>query len=184
MLRVIAGEHRGRRLVTPPGRGTRPTSDRVRESLFNLLGTLPAGGRVLDLFAGSGALGIEALSRGASHAVFVESARPALRALRENLDALGLAPRATVVAADAWTDAPATTGPFDLVLADPPYAEGLEERVVREGARRLAAGGVLAVEHPSSRPPPASPKGLSIWKAKRYGGTSLTLYVRASEENP
>jgi 16S rRNA (guanine966-N2)-methyltransferase len=184
VLRVIAGAQRGRRLVTPAGEATRPTSDRAREALFDLLGGVPEGARVLDLFAGSGALGIEALSRGARHAVFVERARPALRALRENLGALGLASRATVLAADALADPAAAEGPFDLVLADPPWGEALEERVVRAAPARLQAGGVLAVEHPSARPAPAAPIGLALWKARRYGGTSLALYVRVAEENP
>ena len=184
MLRVIAGEHRGRRLVTPEGRATRPTSDRVRESLFNLLGGVDKGARVLDLFAGSGALGIEALSRGAAEAVFVENARGALRALRENLHVLGLESRATVVAADAWSDAPVLRGPFDLVVADPPYTERWEERVLAQAAPRLLPRGIVAIEHPSERAAPEPPNGLALWKARRYGGTSLALYVRVAEENP
>jgi len=136
---------------------------------------------VLDVFAGSGALGIEALSRGARHGVFVESAPAPLRALRENLAALGLTARATVVAGDAFTAAPAARGPFELMLADPPYAAGLEVRIVAELGRRLAAGGVLALEHASATEVPPPPEGLAIWKARRYGGTSLTLYVRGAE---
>lgn len=135
---------------------------------------------MLDVFAGSGALGIEALSRGASHAVFVESAPAALRALRENLAALGLAGRATVVAGDAFAEPPAARGPFELMLADPPYAAGFEARIVEELARRLALG-VLALEHASDGEAPLPPEGLAIWKARRYGGTSLTLYVRGAE---
>lgn len=184
MLRVIAGELRGRRLVAPPGRSTRPTRGRIRESLFDLLAGTPEGARVLDLFAGSGALGIEALSRGASHAVFVESARAPLRALRENLATLGLASRSTVVAGDALDRSSASRGPFDLVLADPPYEDGWEQRLVDELAGRLAPGGVLALEHAADRPAPEAPSGLAIWKARRYGGTSLTLYVRVPEANP
>ncbi len=183
MLRVIAGEHRGRRLATPPGRGTRPTGDRVRESLFNLLGTVD-GARVLDLFAGSGALGIEALSRGAVHAVFVERHRDALRILRENVDALRLGPRCTILAGDAWGDAGAAAGPFDLILADPPWGDAAEERVVAVAAARLAPGGVLVLEHPAERPAPEAPFGLSVRKARRYGSTSLTLYARDAQEEP
>jgi 16S rRNA (guanine(966)-N(2))-methyltransferase RsmD len=182
MLRVIAGELRGRRLVTPDGWSTRPTKGRIRESLFDLLAGVPDGARVLDLYAGSGALGIEALSRGARHAVFVESARAALRALRQNLETLGLAARATVVAGDALAGSPAARGPYDLVLADPPYEAGVEEAVVAEAAKRLAPGGVLALEHAADRPAPEPPSGLAVWKARRYGGTSLTLYVRVAEE--
>lgn len=181
MLRVIAGEHRGRRLATPAGRATRPTGDRVRESLFNLLGSLD-GARVLDLFAGSGALGIEALSRGAAHAVFVERHRDALRVLRANVAALRLGGRCTILAGDAWADAGPATGPFELILADPPWADAAEERVLAVATARLAPGGVLALEHPAERAAPAPPFGLSVLKAKRYGSTALTLYARDPQE--
>jgi 16S rRNA (guanine966-N2)-methyltransferase len=117
-VRVVAGTAKGRRLVTPPGLDTRPTSDRVREAIFNALGSIDAvaGARVLDLFAGSGALGIEALSRGAATAVFVDLSLQALDAVRTNLDSIGL--EGTVVRIDAhrYDD-----GPFDLALLDPPY---------------------------------------------------------------
>ena len=115
----MAGTAKGRRLVTPPGLDTRPTSDRVREAVFNALGSIDAvaGARVLDLFAGSGALGIEALSRGASSAVFVDVSQPALDAVRANLAATGLDGTAIRIDAHKYDD-----GPFDLALLDPPYA--------------------------------------------------------------
>ena len=120
-MRVIAGRLGGRKLVAPRGLSTRPTSDRVREALFSALGAV-TGARVLDLFAGTGALGVEAISRGAARAVFVESARPALAALRENLGALGLAESARVVPqlAERALGAVIAEGPFDLIFADPP----------------------------------------------------------------
>jgi 16S rRNA (guanine966-N2)-methyltransferase len=118
-VRVVAGTAKGRPLVAPPGTDTRPTSDRVREAIFNALGSLDAvaGARVLDLFAGSGALGIEALSRGAASATFVDTSPKAVEAVRANLAATGLT--GTVIRADAhrYDD-----GPFDLALLDPPYA--------------------------------------------------------------
>jgi 16S rRNA (guanine966-N2)-methyltransferase len=183
LLRVIAGELRGRRLATAPGRVTRPTSDRVRESLFGLLGSSTEGARVLDLFAGSGALGIEALSRGAAHAVFVERSAPALRALRANVVALDLSRRCTVRAEEALAAMERDAGWFDLVLADPPYAEGLEARIVESAARRLAPGGILALEHSARTPAPPAAEGLAVWKSRRYGDTMLTLYVRVVEES-
>src|SRR3954454_2222592 len=123
MVRVVSGSARGRRLATPEGTDTRPTTDRVKEATFNALGSLDAvaGAEVLDLFAGSGALGIEALSRGAAAATFVDQAPVARRALAANLDRVGLADRATVVGADATTFAPRASSAPDLVLADPPY---------------------------------------------------------------
>ncbi|MDQ1424148.1 MAG: hypothetical protein QOD72_1646, partial [Acidimicrobiaceae bacterium] len=122
-MRVVAGSARGRRLVAPEGRDTRPTGDRVRQAVFNALTSLDAvvDARVLDLYAGSGALGIEALSRGAAHATFVERSSVALAAIRANLDTTGLGGRATVVQADALSWLPARDA-VDLALVDPPYA--------------------------------------------------------------
>jgi 16S rRNA (guanine966-N2)-methyltransferase len=121
-MRVIAGAYKGRRLQAPPGASTRPTSDRVREALFSILGDV-SGARVLDLYAGSGALGIEALSRGAAEVVFVEQSRPAADVIRANLRAVG-DPDAKIRSEDALaylTRAPGEP-PFDLVFADPPYS--------------------------------------------------------------
>lgn len=125
-MRVIAGEFRGRPLVAPPGSTTRPTSDRVRESIFNSLGSLGAldGEVVLDLFAGSGAMGIEALSRGMARAVFVESDRSAAQTISRNLSSLGLADRASVVVSpvERYLDRQGEIDTYSLVLVDPPYA--------------------------------------------------------------
>jgi 16S rRNA (guanine966-N2)-methyltransferase len=120
-VRVVAGTHRGRRIAAPPGRTTRPTSDRVREALFSILGPVALeGARVLDLFAGSGALGIEALSRGASEAVFVDSDARAVSAIHRNLAELGMDGRVHRRDVFAWLDA--AHAPYDLVFADPPYS--------------------------------------------------------------
>ncbi len=126
-MRVVAGQLRGRRLIAPPGRGTRPTSDRVREALFSILGPLD-GVRVLDLFAGSGALGIEALSRGAAHVTFVDSGPRALAAIQRNLETLGVAgAEAAVSRRDALRFLREQDGArFDLVFADPPYSSARE----------------------------------------------------------
>src|SRR5580692_6775643 len=139
-MRVIAGRLGGRRLTAPRGMATRPTSDRVREALFSALGPL-GGAAVLDLYAGTGALGIEALSRGAARATFVESARPALAALRDNLAALGLEGAARVLAMPVERAVTRLGGAFDLVLADPPYAETAHVPRVIEA---LAKAGALA----------------------------------------
>ncbi|MGH9259498.1 MAG: RsmD family RNA methyltransferase, partial [Acidimicrobiales bacterium] len=124
-MRVVAGTARGRTLVTPPGARTRPTTDRVREAIFNALGSRGAveGARVVDLFAGSGALGVEALSRGAGHATFVDTDRAARQAIRRNVEGCGFADRATIVAAPVarWL-AGLRDERFELVFCDPPYA--------------------------------------------------------------
>lgn len=181
---MIAGRLRGRTIRAPSGRDTRPTSDRVREALFNLLGPVPSGALVLDLFAGSGALGIEALSRGAGHATFVEMRSDAVEVLRANLAALGLTDSATVRRADAVGARAFSGGPFDLVFADPPYADGLADRIVRGAEAALAPRAVLALEHAAKEAAPNPPETLALWKSRRYGGTQLTLYVRAEEDGP
>jgi 16S rRNA (guanine966-N2)-methyltransferase len=185
-MRVIAGSLGGRRLVAPPGRGTRPTSDRVREALFSILGDVH-GAEVLDLYAGTGALGIEALSRGASHATFVENARTALRSLRQNLEALDLGSRARVVTTPVERAFSAPSWPseaFDLVLVDPPYAAVGEVRAADFGnllSRGLTAaarpGCRVVVEHASADHAPEIP-GLQIGDTRTYGDSALSFYVR------
>ncbi|MEY3691265.1 MAG: hypothetical protein RJB57_920, partial [Actinomycetota bacterium] len=139
-MRVVSGELRGRRIESPSGEATRPTTDKVREAVFNALGStgLLVDAVVLDLFAGTGAMGIEALSRGASHCVFVERDRRALDVLRRNIDSLGLGARAEIVAADAVS---AAARAADIVIADPPYGFDAWDRLV--GA--VTAGFVVAV---------------------------------------
>ncbi|MBZ0267215.1 16S rRNA (guanine(966)-N(2))-methyltransferase RsmD [bacterium] len=181
-MRVIAGELRGRRFRAPPGLDTRPTGDRVRESLFDLLGPIPEGAAILDLFAGSGALGIEALSRGAGAATFVERDRPARRVLRVNLEALGLVARSVIAPGGAEDGAWRKYGPFDRIFADPPYAGGWATRIVGEAREALRPEGILALEHAADDPAPEPGEGLSLWKSRRYGVTTLSLYARTAEE--
>ena len=178
MTRLIAGTAGGRRL-TVPASGVRPTGDRAREGLFNSLGSLLDldGARVLDLYAGSGALGLEALSRGAVEAVLVESAPRVLPVLRANVEAVGL-PGARVVAGSVPTvvAAPATA-PFDLVLADPPYAVAVEEVLGVLGSLLtggwLAPGAVVVVERSSRDPLWEWPTPLVGLRDRRYGEALL-----------
>ena len=175
-MRVVAGSLRGRRLVAPSGPATRPTSDRVREATFNALASLDVlrDATVLDLFAGSGALGIEALSRGAAHCTFVEQARPAIAAVRQNLDALGLSEQATVVTMDVDRYvASAAAGRFDLALADPPYAyDGWPALLDAVPAEVLVAESDRAVE-------PGEPSaGWELVRSRRYGTTHVTILRR------
>jgi 16S rRNA (guanine(966)-N(2))-methyltransferase RsmD len=175
-MRVIAGRYGGRRLQAPPGLDTRPTSDRVREALFSILGERVGGARVLDLFAGSGALGIEALSRGAAEATFVDSAPAALRAIRANLEALGA--QAEVRRADARRFLGGASGDarqYDLVFLDPPYrlAERLGSELTAALAAVLAPGAAVIAE--SDRRAPLELE-LPILDERRYGDTLIRIY--------
>ncbi len=167
-MRIIAGEFRGRRLAPPAGSHARPTADRVREAWFSIIGSAIAEATVLDICAGSGALGLEALSRGAAHADFVESASASLRALRANIAALGVEDRATVHRADAvrFVDT-LPEHAYDIALADPPYASDLAARLVEIFHARPFAR-MLAVEHRAGIPIPGG-------ETRRYGDVALTF---------
>ena len=172
-MRVVAGELRGRRLVAPDGLDTRPTTDRVREAVFNSLGSmdLVVDATYVDLFAGTGALGIEALSRGAAHCTFVERHPRALTALRENLATLGLTDRSTVVPGDALAAA-ARIGEIDVAVADPPY--GFDDWHALLGSLQTD---VVVVE--SGDPVREPPAGWEVARDKRYGRTHVAVLRRA-----
>jgi len=172
-VRIIAGTRRGARIAAPKGVATRPTGDRVREAAFNLIGPVD-GAAVLDLFAGSGAMGLEALSRGAASATFVESDRAACRTISQNLEKLGLV-GARVVCGDAVWSLRQEGRTYDLVLVDPPYelwAE-LEPRLADHLARVLAPDGLLLVET-GSKTEPTLP--LALRTSRRYGSARLTVF--------
>jgi 16S rRNA (guanine966-N2)-methyltransferase len=175
-MRIVAGRHRGRRLDTPAGTGTRPTADRVREALFSILGPV-TGLRVLDLYAGSGALGIEALSRGAAAATFVESARPALAAIRANLEAIGET-GAEVADSDAlaWLRSRADGEPaFDLVFCDPPYdAAPRIAQPLSDLLPRVSDPQALIVTESSKRNPLAL--SLPLVDERTYGDTRIAIH--------
>jgi 16S rRNA (guanine966-N2)-methyltransferase len=185
-MRVIAGAARGRRLVAPPGEGVRPTADRVREALFSSLAPLLAGASVLDAFAGSGALGLEARSRGAKGVTLVEHDRRALAALRRNVETVGLG-GATVVPGDVLRIAATGTlhgAPFDLVLLDPPYAlaEDVLARLLADLVPSLADGATVVVERAASAPEPRWPDALQVVSERRYGSTRLHRAERVALE--
>jgi 16S rRNA (guanine966-N2)-methyltransferase len=172
-MRIIAGTHRGARIAAPKGLATRPTGDRVREAAFNLIGPVD-GASVLDLFAGSGAMGLEALSRGAASVTFVESDRAACRTISENLEKLKLT-GARVVCADAVWTLRQDTRSYDLVLVDAPYEswDELEPKLAEHLPRVLAPDGVLVVET-GVRTEPSLP--LPLRTSRRYGSARLTLF--------
>lgn len=174
-MRVVAGDLRGRRIEAPPGNDVRPTTDKVREAVFNALGSLDLvrDARVADLWAGSGALGIEALSRGAAHCTFVERDRTALRCLRDNLDHLGLADVSRVVAGDALAHAASLD--VDLVLADPPYQfEAWTDLLRVTKAAFVVAESGRSLEALDG----AAEAGWSAVRSKRYGRTWVTFFER------
>jgi 16S rRNA (guanine966-N2)-methyltransferase len=176
-MRIIAGTHRGARIAAPKGLDTRPTGDRVREAAFNLIGPVDDAS-VLDLFAGSGAMGLEALSRGAARVSFVEADRSACRTISGNLEKLGLT-GARVTCADAIWTLRQETGMYDLVLVDPPYERWteLEPKLAEHLPRVLAPDGLLVVET-GSRVEPSLP--LPIRTSRRYGSARLTLFEHES----
>ena len=182
-MRLTGGLDRGRRLKVPRGLRTRPTAAKVREAIFNILGPPPEGA-VLDLFAGTGALGLEALSRGARRVVFIERDRNALSALRENLSELGWEARSTVIAADVGTglrrlseSPPAREDRFSWVFMDPPYAEEVAGILGELSERNLLAGcAVVIVEHSKRHRPPSSIGGLFLTDRRDYGDTELSFY--------
>jgi 16S rRNA (guanine966-N2)-methyltransferase len=192
-VRIVGGKWRGRRLEAPRGTGTRPTSDRAREGLFGALEARLGAGlsevAVLDLFAGTGALGIEALSRGASRAVFIENDAFASAALQANVAALKAGDQATVVRGDALAGASARVvalGPFALLLLDPPYR--IEQALVWEAVERLDRDGCLdadpliVYEHERSAGASA-PKGFTALRTYVYGDTAMTLFGRDATDD-
>jgi 16S rRNA (guanine966-N2)-methyltransferase len=186
-MRIIAGEFRGRKLVSPRGGGTRPTPDRVREALFSILGETVEGARVVELFAGTGSLGLEALSRGAAHVVFCEKNRVAFRCLLENVRSLGVAERATPLAASAFDlpRRPAGRAAFDLVFCDPPFRmfdEAPSRRRLEEllAALPLTSTAVVVVEHRAGHLADFSPPDLRADEVRKWGSTGLAFYSPAA----
>jgi 16S rRNA (guanine966-N2)-methyltransferase len=177
-VRIIAGEKRGHTIFAPRGRETRPTSDRVRENVFNIVAPWVEGARVLDLYAGSGAMGLEALSRGAASALFVESDPDALRVIERNLDKLDL--RARVVRVDATTALTQESGAgrkYDLVLVDPPYDMTNYDSLARYLPAVLADDGLVVLET-DAKVEPELP-GLDVRTTRKYGSTRVTVFEHA-----
>jgi 16S rRNA (guanine(966)-N(2))-methyltransferase RsmD len=183
LMRVIGGTARGRRLVAFKGENIRPTTDRVREALFSMLfsrrGSLD-GLRVLDIFAGSGALGIEALSRGAATACFIDSARQAGQTIRENLDRCGFAKKAQVIEGDALKVLQNLSGkaPFDLIFMDPPYGQDWATRALESisASELLAGDGLICLETGINDPVPERSGDLYCADQRRYGSTMVHFY--------
>jgi 16S rRNA (guanine966-N2)-methyltransferase len=186
-MRIVGGELRGRPLIAPTGRDTRPTADRVRQTVFDILahgyGDPIAGGRVLDLFAGTGALGLEALSRGAAFALFVEEDVAARGVIRANAEALGVLGRTRIFRRDATDLGPlGNVAPFTVIFADPPYHKGLGERALASALAGgwLAPGAVVVMEEAVvAEIGPIS--GLIALETRRIGDTAISFFSRDSE---
>ncbi len=186
-MRIISGSAKGRQLKAPKGR-TRPTSDLVRGAIFDMLASMGAplvGGRVLDLYAGSGALGLEALSRGARWVDFVEQDPLAAQTIKQNLAALGFADRAKVYKLTARRALRVVEGPYDIIFMDPPYSlpnfVGAVEEVVRSGP--AGPGTVLVVEHPRHVTLPDELDGFALVRQRAYGGTAVSIYVKEGDQH-
>jgi 16S rRNA (guanine966-N2)-methyltransferase len=179
-MRVIAGKFKGRRLAAPTWSGLRPTSDKLKGTLFEILGAAIPGARVLDGCAGSGALGIEALSRGAAEVVFVERDARAIALLSENLERCGVAGGYAMMRgelAGVLSQLPATLR-FDVILLDPPYDDPAASAMVGEAAQRLAPDGLVVLEHARRVPPPLRSRDLVLSRQVRSGDSGLAFYRR------
>ena len=177
-MRVISGKAKGIQLNTPEGMLTRPTTDRVKEALFSIIQFELPGARVLDLFGGTGQLGIEALSRGASNAVFVDSRREACQLIRSNLKKTHLEDQATVVQSDYMEYLNRCRGFFQIVLLDPPYAEVFLENAIKKITEIdiLQSGGIIVAERPLGKELPWEFEGFTRSRDYKYGKIILTLY--------
>ena len=185
-VRVISGSARGLKLNTPGDDRVRPTTDRVKESMFNIVQDWVCDSQVLDLFAGSGALGIEALSRGASQAVFCDNSLDSIKIIKSNIEKARVVDRSQIVSGDfkrCLRDMEAKNQSFDMIFVDPPYYEGLFEEVLDtiRSCKILKKDGIVIVEHDAKRPI-GQVEGLEVYKEKKYGITMLTFYCLEDDD--
>ena len=181
-MRIIAGDNKGRRLKAPKWSGLRPTSDKLRETLFNILQNRVANARVLDVFAGTGALGLESLSRGAARAVFIENDRRAAMLIDENATLCGVRNRCVIIrdTAQHALDTPIEGSPFDLIMIDPPYDYEPLADIVGRASQHLASNGWIVLEHASRRQPPEA-LGARAIRTVKSGDSALTFYERLQD---
>ncbi len=185
-VRVISGSARGLKLNTPGDDRVRPTTDRVKESMFNIVQDWVYDSQVLDLFAGSGALGIEALSRGASQAVFCDNSLDSIKIIKSNIEKARVADRSQIVSGDfkrCLRDMEAKNKSFDMIFVDPPYYKGLFEEVLDtiRSCKILKKDGIVIVEHDAKKPI-GQVEGLEVYKEKKYGITMLTFYCLEDDD--
>ncbi len=181
-MRVITGAARGRKLQTPPGEQVRPTTDAVKESVFSIIQFSVEGRAFLDAFAGSGQMGIEALSRGARHAVFLDNGRASLEAVRKNLAVTGLADKAEVIPADTLSYLSNCTQHFDIAFLDPPYQTGLLQQALQLVPRVMNPGGMILCEHPAEEVLPEAVGDFILKKSYKYGKIRITVFSHKEVE--
>lgn len=179
-VRIITGSRRGKKLKTLAGNAVRPTPDRVKESLFNILQFNIEGRAFLDLFAGSGQIGLEALSRGADHAVFVDSAKASCAVVQENVQATGFSAQARIVNADYASFLLRNTERFDIAFLDPPYRTGILEKALEAVTAHMNRGGIVICEHPADEALPERAGAFVRVRDYRYGKILLTAYHHES----
>lgn len=182
-MRVITGSARGRRLNTPQGLDVRPTVDRVKEGIFSAIQFDIEGRRVLDLFAGSGQLGIEALSRGAEHCTFVDNSKQSVNCIKSNISACGFDDKSTVVAADSVSFISTCRDTFDIAFLDPPYRSGLYEKVMPPLVSHMSEYGVIFCEHAPVVELPESVGNFSVVRTYRYGKVIVTAYRKSGRDS-
>lgn len=175
-MRVITGIARSRVLATLEGDEVRPTTDRVKEAIFSIIQFEIEGRQVLDLFAGSGQLGIEALSRGAEYATFTDMSRDSVDTVKKNLLTTGLGKNAAVLQTDALTFLTNTKKKFDIVFMDPPYASGLLQKAIPLAAQKMNDGGVIICEHPYGAELPQDAGSFAVYRTYKYGKVGVTVY--------
>lgn len=176
-MRIISGQFKGRKLKTLEGMNTRPTADRVKESLFNILGNKVYDARVLDLFAGSGSLGLEALSRGAVNCVFVDSSKAAINIVEENIKLCRQEKNSRLINKDYMEALKLINEKFDIIFVDPPYSKGIELVVLDKAKNILAENGVMIVETDQTDIPPDEIDRLVKYDSRKYGRTIISFYT-------
>ncbi|MBR1592332.1 MAG: 16S rRNA (guanine(966)-N(2))-methyltransferase RsmD [Ruminococcus sp.] len=181
-MRVITGSARGRKLIAPEGMDVRPTGDKVKEAVFSAVQFYIEGSCVLDLFAGSGQMGIEALSRGAEKSVFVDSSKKSIDCVRENLKNTGFVKNSSVVTRDSYDYIANTSETFDIIILDPPYRHGHIAKILPLCAVKLKGGGSIICEYEKDAPEPSAPDGMSLRKIYSYGKINVAIFIKPSEE--
>lgn len=182
-MRVITGSARGTRLIAPEGFDVRPTSDKVKEAVFSAIQFDIEGSSVLDLFAGSGQMGIEALSRGAKHAIFVDSSQKSLKCVKENLANTKLFDSAEIFHRDSYEYIKLTQKRFDIIILDPPYRHGHIEKLLPLAAEKLNDNGYVICEYESEADEPSAPEGTALRKTYRYGKINISIFYKKSDDD-